>query len=101
MPDGHGRGTVLAALGTYDSTLVVGSLSNAFSCLGGFIGCPAEMPLQLRIRSTSRVFGGPVRPPDLVAIGAGVDTLMSPEYARLRAALDRDLPRLTAAAASK
>ena len=35
----QGRGTVLDALGNYDNTLVVGSLSKAFSCLGGFIGC--------------------------------------------------------------
>ena len=101
MPDRHGRGTVLVVLGTYDSTLVVGSLSKAFSCLGGFIGCPAETPLQLRIRSNSYVFGGPVRPPYLVAVGTVVDILRSPEYARLRAVLDRDLRRLTAAAASK
>ncbi|MGH9676936.1 MAG: aminotransferase class I/II-fold pyridoxal phosphate-dependent enzyme, partial [Candidatus Acidiferrum sp.] len=34
----RGRGTVLDALGSYDNTLVVGSLSKGFSCAGGFIG---------------------------------------------------------------
>ena len=29
-----GRGTVLDALGNYDNTLVIGSLSKAFSCAG-------------------------------------------------------------------
>ena len=39
----HGRGTVLDALGSYDNTLVVGSLSKGFSCAGmGFIGCRPE-----------------------------------------------------------
>src|SRR5262249_55717500 len=35
----RGRGTVLDALGSYDNTFVIGSLSKAFSCMGGFIGC--------------------------------------------------------------
>ena len=39
----QGRGTVLDALGNYDNTLVVGSLSKAFSCFGGFIGCPRDI----------------------------------------------------------
>ena len=40
----QGRGTVLDALGSYDNTFVVGSLSKAFSCAGGFIGCTAAVP---------------------------------------------------------
>ena len=91
----HGRGTVLKALGTYDNTLVIGSLSKAFSCFGGFIGCSAAMQVQLKIRSNSYVFGGPVPPPYLDAICTVVDILKSPEYSRLRAALDRNLQRLT------
>jgi 7-keto-8-aminopelargonate synthetase-like enzyme len=94
----HGRGTLLEALGSYDNTLVVGSLSKAFSCFGGFIGCTPEMQLQLKIRSNSYVFGGPVPPPYLDAICCVVDILMSPEYLRLRAALDRNLRRLTTGA---
>ena len=35
----RGRGTVLEALGSYDNAFVVGSLSKAFSCAGGFIAC--------------------------------------------------------------
>jgi 7-keto-8-aminopelargonate synthetase-like enzyme len=96
----HGRGTVREALGSYDNTLVVGSLSKAFSSFGGFIGCSAEMQLQLKIRSNSYVFGGPVPPPYLDAVCTVVDILTSPEYARLRAALDRNLRRLTAGAAA-
>jgi 7-keto-8-aminopelargonate synthetase-like enzyme len=96
----HGRGTVLAGLGSYDNTLVVGSLSKAFSCFGGFIGCSAAMQLQLKIRSNSYVFGGPVPPPYLDAICHVVDILQSPEYARLRAALDRNLRRLSAGASA-
>src|SRR5579871_6122254 len=41
----QGRGTVLDALGNYDNTLVVGSLSKAFSCFGGFLGCTEEFKL--------------------------------------------------------
>jgi 7-keto-8-aminopelargonate synthetase-like enzyme len=96
----HGRGTVLAALGSYDNTLVVGSLSKAFSCFGGFIGCSAAMQLQLKIRSNSYVFGGPVPPPYLDAVCTVVDVLQSPEYTRLRATLDRNLRRLSAGAAA-
>ncbi len=48
---GHrGRGTVLDALGNYDNTLVVGSLSKGFSCMGGFIGCSQEMKRLLKMR---------------------------------------------------
>jgi 7-keto-8-aminopelargonate synthetase-like enzyme len=94
----HGRGTVLQALGSYDNTLVVGSLSKAFSCFGGFVGGTAAMQLQLKIRSNSYVFGGPVPPPYLDAVCTVVDILQSPEYSRLRAALDRNLRRLSAGA---
>ena len=47
----QGRGTVLEALGSYDNTFVVGSLSKAFSCAGGFIGCPEPFQRLLKIRS--------------------------------------------------
>jgi glycine C-acetyltransferase len=93
-----GRGTVLEALGSYDNTLVVGSLSKAFSCFGGFVGCSATMQVQLKIRSNSYVFGGPVPPPYLDAVCSVVDILTSAEYRLLRAALDRNMQRLTAGA---
>jgi 7-keto-8-aminopelargonate synthetase-like enzyme len=48
----QGRGTVLDALGSYDNTFVVGSLSKAFSCAGGFIGCPEPFHRLLKIRSS-------------------------------------------------
>ncbi len=46
----QGRGTVLEALGRYDNTFVVGSLSKAFSCAGGFIGCPGPFQRLLKMR---------------------------------------------------
>src|SRR6202044_3721487 len=52
----RGRGTVLDALGNYDNTLVVGSLSKGFSCAGGFVGCTAEMKYLLKMCSTTYIF---------------------------------------------
>jgi glycine C-acetyltransferase len=91
----HGRGTVLEALGSYDNAFVVGSLSKAFSCAGGFIGCSASFQRLLKIRSSPYVFGGPVVPCYLEAIGTVLDILCSTEYDALRARLDRSIARLT------
>jgi 7-keto-8-aminopelargonate synthetase-like enzyme len=91
----HGRGTVFEALGRYDNAFVVGSLSKAFSCAGGFIGCPEPFQRLLKIRSSSYVFGGPVVPPYLEAIGAVVAILRSPEYPVLRDRLDAHIRRLS------
>jgi 7-keto-8-aminopelargonate synthetase-like enzyme len=91
----QGRGTVLEALGSYDNTLVVGSLSKAFSCAGGFIGCPEPFHRLLKIRSSPYVFGGPVVPCYLDAIMAVIDILRSPEYTALRSRLDSHIERLT------
>jgi 7-keto-8-aminopelargonate synthetase-like enzyme len=89
-----GRGTVRDALGGYDNTLVVGSLSKAVSCLGGFIAGSRAAIDVLKLRSNSLIFGGPVPPPYLVAICAAIDVIMSPEYNRLRAALDANVRRV-------
>ncbi|MFO0930602.1 MAG: pyridoxal phosphate-dependent aminotransferase family protein [Gemmataceae bacterium] len=90
---GNGRGTVLDALGSYDNTLVIGSLSKGFSCAGGFIGCTREMQMLLKMRSNTYIFGGPVVPPYLEAVCTVCDILQSGEYdllsARLKARLDR------------
>jgi 7-keto-8-aminopelargonate synthetase-like enzyme len=91
----QGRGTVLETLGSYDNTFVVGSLSKAFSCAGGFIGCPAAFHRLLKIRCSTYVFGGPVVPSFLEAIGVVVDILGSAEYQTLRARLDAAIRRLT------
>src|SRR5262249_7890425 len=64
----QGRGTVLDALGSYDNTFVIGSLSKAFSCAGGFIGCTRLFKKLLKMRSNTYIFGGPVVPPYLDAI---------------------------------
>jgi 7-keto-8-aminopelargonate synthetase-like enzyme len=91
----QGRGTVLDALGDYDNTFVIGSLSKAFSCFGGFIGCTEEFKLLLKMRSNTYIFGGPVPPPYLEAICVVCDILGSPEYDLLHARLRNNLRRLT------
>ncbi len=90
-----GRGTVFDALGSYDNAFVVGSLSKAFSAMGGFIGCTAEMKRLLKMRSNTYIFGGPVPPPYLEAVCAVCDILMSDEYELLAARLRRNLEQLT------
>jgi 7-keto-8-aminopelargonate synthetase-like enzyme len=91
----QGRGTVLDALGNYDNTLVVGSLSKGFSCLGGFIGCTKEFKLLLKMRSNTYIFGGPVAPCYLEAICTVCDILDSPEYELLAARLQRNIRQLS------
>src|SRR5262249_9158772 len=90
----QGRGTVLEALGSYDNTFVIGSLSKAFSCAGGFIGCPEPFHRLLKIRCAPYIFGGPVVPPYLEALGTVTHILQSDEYPRLRARLDAAIRRL-------
>jgi glycine C-acetyltransferase len=91
----QGRGTVLDALGSYDNTLVIGSLSKGFSCMGAFIGCPEPFKRLLKMRSNTYIFGGPVAPPYLDAICVVCDILTSREYDALRARLDNNVQRLT------
>ena len=89
-----GRGTVLDALGGYDNTIVVGSLSKAFSCFGGFVGCTAEMKELLKMKSSTFIFGGPVPPPYLEAIIAVLEILDSPEYDAIHARLAANVRRI-------
>jgi 7-keto-8-aminopelargonate synthetase-like enzyme len=91
----HGRGTVLDALGSYQNVLVVGSLSKAFSCFGGFIGCPEPFKRLLKMRSNTYIFGGPVPPPYLDAICTVCEILMSDEYQCLQSRLQSNYRRLT------
>ena len=90
----HGRGTVRDALGNYDNTLVVGSLSKAFSCLGGFIACSQPAHEVFKLRSNPIIFGGPVPPPYLEAICTVVDILNSSDYGQLRRQLDANVRQL-------
>jgi 7-keto-8-aminopelargonate synthetase-like enzyme len=90
-----GRGTVLDALGTYENTFVIGSLSKAFSCFGGFIGCTHEFKRLLKMRSNTYIFGGPVPPPYLEAISTVCDILASPEYDLIFARLTTNRLQLT------
>jgi 7-keto-8-aminopelargonate synthetase-like enzyme len=91
----RGRGTVLDALGNYDNTLVVGSLSKGFSCAGGFIGCTREFKLLLKMRSNTYIFGGPVVPSYLEAVCVVCDILLSPEYDVLIGRLRCNLQQLS------
>ena len=91
----RGRGAAAAALGSLDNVLMVGSLSKAFSCLGGFVTCTPELKTVLKIRSSTFIFGGPVPPPYLAAISAVCDIMMSPEYDLLLAALHDRIRRFT------
>jgi glycine C-acetyltransferase len=90
-----GRGSVLDALGSYDNTFVAGSLSKAFSCAGGFIGCTREFQKLLKMRSNTYIFGGPVVPAYLDAICTVVAILGSSEFEELQARLQRHVRRLT------
>jgi glycine C-acetyltransferase len=94
----HGRGTVLDALGNYDNTLVIGSLSKGFSCMGAFIGCPQPFKKLLKMRSNTYIFGGPVAPPYLDAVCVVCDILMSGEYDVLINRLHDNLASLTSGA---
>jgi 7-keto-8-aminopelargonate synthetase-like enzyme len=90
----QGRGTVLEALGSYDNTMVAGSLSKGFSCFGGFVACPKSFKQLLKIRSNTFIFGGPVPPAYLEAVCTVCDILMSPECDLLLGRLRRNLKRL-------
>jgi 7-keto-8-aminopelargonate synthetase-like enzyme len=95
----QGRGTVLDALGNYDNTFVIGSLSKGFSCAGAFIGCTEEFKLLLKMRSNTYIFGGPVVPPYLEAVCTVCDIMMSAEYEALMGRLRRNCRQLTDGAA--
>ncbi|MBV9125786.1 MAG: pyridoxal phosphate-dependent aminotransferase family protein, partial [Planctomycetes bacterium] len=95
----QGRGTVLDALGDYNNTFVIGSLSKAFSCAGGYIGCTEEFKRLLKMRSNTYIFGGPVTPAYLEAICTVCDILTSPEYDDLIGRLQANLQRLKRGAA--
>jgi 7-keto-8-aminopelargonate synthetase-like enzyme len=91
----HGRGAVLDALGSYENAFVVGSLSKAFSCAGGFVGCSKTFQKLLKIRSNTYIFGGPVVPAYLDAIVQVVDILESDEYEAIRGRLEDRIAQLT------
>ncbi len=87
----QGRGTVWETVGHYENIVVVGSLSKALSCLGGFVAASRRLIEVLKLRSQSLIFGGPVPPPYLTALEAVLDIIQSPEYYRLRQALDANV----------
>jgi 7-keto-8-aminopelargonate synthetase-like enzyme len=91
----QGRGTVHDALGSYDNTFVIGSLSKAFSCFGGFVGCTEQFKLLLKMRSNTYIFGGPVPPAYLDAICTVCDILMSGEFDLLHGRLMNHIHHVT------
>jgi 7-keto-8-aminopelargonate synthetase-like enzyme len=92
----RGRGAAAEALGTLDNVLMVGSLSKAFSCMGGFVTCTPELKTVLKICSSTYIFGGPVPPPYLAAICAVCDIIESSEYDLILGALHDRRRQLTA-----
>jgi 7-keto-8-aminopelargonate synthetase-like enzyme len=92
----RGRGAAAEALGTLDNILMVGSLSKAFSCMGGFVTCTPELKTVLKICSSTFIFGGPVPPPYLAAVSAVCDIIESPEYDQILGALHDRRRQLTA-----
>jgi 7-keto-8-aminopelargonate synthetase-like enzyme len=84
----QGRGTVWATLGNYHNVVVIGSLSKALSCLGGFAAGSRQVIEILQVRSQPLIFGGPVPPPYLTALLKVLDIMASSEYIQLRATLD-------------
>ena len=92
----RGRGAAYQALGKLNDVLMVGSLSKAFSCLGGFVTCKrGDLKRILKIKSNTFIFGGPVPPPYLAGIIAVCDIIQSPEYDQLLANLRMLIDRLT------
>ena len=64
------------------------------SCLGGFVAGSRAAIDVLKLRSNPLIFGGPIPPPYLVAVCAALDVIASPEYDRLRSALDANVRHL-------
>jgi 7-keto-8-aminopelargonate synthetase-like enzyme len=81
---GHGgTGSVPATLGSHDNCIVVGSLSKAFSCLGGFVAGPRATLDLVKMKASTYVFGGPIPPCYCDAVCTVLDILQSGEYVRL------------------
>lgn len=92
----RGRGAAYQALGNLSDVLMVGSLSKAFSCMGGFVTCKrGALKRILKIKSNTFIFGGPVPPPYLAGIIAVCDIIQSPEYELILGNLHMLIDRLT------
>jgi 7-keto-8-aminopelargonate synthetase-like enzyme len=90
-----GRGATFLSLGSLRDVLMVGSLSKAFSCMGAFVTCHAELKGVLKLRTSTFIFGGPVPPPYLAGILAVCDILESPEYDEILGRLRARMGQLT------
>lgn len=91
----RGRGAAFAALGSLRDVLYVGSLSKAFSALGGFITCTPALKLMFKMRSDTYIFSGPIPAPYLAAVGAVLDLIETDEFDRLFDRLHQRIGQLT------
>ena len=91
----RGRGAAYGALGSLRDVLYVGSLSKAFSALGGFITCTPALKLMFKMRSDTYIFSGPIPAPYLAATGAVLDLVETDEFDRLLDRLHQRIRQLT------
>ncbi|MCA9124198.1 MAG: pyridoxal phosphate-dependent aminotransferase family protein [Planctomycetaceae bacterium] len=78
-----GRGAAFEPIGSLRDVLYVGSLSKAFSALGGFITCTPALKLILKMKSDSYIFSGPIPPAFLEVIKQVLTIIESSEHERL------------------
>ncbi len=90
-----GRGAAYGQVSSLRDILYVGSLSKAFSALGGFITCTPALKLILKIKSDSYIFSGPIPPAYLEVIKQVMDIAESPEHEHLLAELRGRVSRFT------
>lgn len=88
-----GKGAAMEPIGSLRDILYVGSLSKAFSALGGFITCSPALKLILKLKADSYIFSGPIPPPFLEVIGQVLDIVESPEHELLLSELRERINR--------
>ncbi|MBX7106887.1 MAG: pyridoxal phosphate-dependent aminotransferase family protein, partial [Gemmataceae bacterium] len=94
----HGRGAALEELAGDTNALVIGSLAEALSCRGGFVGCSAAMKRQLTVRASAHTVAAPHAAAELAAIDAVLDLLHGDEYELRVARLRRNITHLASGA---
>lgn len=63
-----GNGVIRYFNESYDKVIMIGSLSKAYSALLGFIACPKELTMKLKIAIESYLYSGPAPIPALSAL---------------------------------
>lgn len=90
-----GRGAAFERIGSLDDILYIGSLSKAFSALGGFITCTPALKLILKMKSDTYIFSGPIPPSYLEVINQVMEIVESPEHDVLLTELRSRIERVT------